>query len=174
MQGPSDFRCSLKWHGAKPRTPALYRSFRNHRLCYSPLQGLHTAWFPQSGCIDLFHLFALGLWSDLCRDVYDSAMATALAIFVIPILFDMSTISLCCWSTILHPWAIHGLGNLVWLQVKGIQFPTDHSNDPVLFKCVCVCVFTCWIFVYIWHNYIPAWYFIHIHKYKKKHLWKNR
>ena len=30
---------------------------------------------------------------------------------------------------------IHGLprlGNLVWLHVKGIQFPTDHSNDPVL------------------------------------------
>ena len=69
MQGPSDFRFSLKWHGAKPRTPALYRSFRNHRLCYFPLQALHTAWFPQSGCIDLFHLFVVGLWSDLCRDV---------------------------------------------------------------------------------------------------------
>ena len=133
MQGPSDFRFSLKWHGAKPRTPALYRSFRNHRLCYFPLQALHTAWFPQSGCIDLFHSFVLGLWSDLCRDVrirlgYGNCTGYLCDSDPVRHVYVPS-----CWSTILHPWAIHGLGNLVWLHVKGIQFPTDHSNDPVLF-----------------------------------------
>ena len=34
-----------------------------------------------------------------------------------------------------------GINYLLWLHVYGIQLPTDHSNDPVLFYCVCV--FTC-------------------------------
>ena len=135
------------WSGMGLSQEPLYRSFRNHRLCYFPLQGLHTAWFPQSGCIDLFHLFVLGLWSDLCRDVrirlgygnctvYGDLMiapTTRLAWSIYGYLCDSDPVRHVYfpswWSTILHPWDYLGSENRVWLYWIFFMFIVYHFEE---------------------------------------------
>jgi hypothetical protein len=134
------------WRGAKPRTPKtenlVLHGCRNLRFSSASFSTLF-AWYsychgeglsrePYLDNLFIYFYLFIYLFGWLCRQV------SVHCSYVIGTFGQVSVHDLNYWNCILkveYSYMEIYLTSLIWFlfHVYGIQFPTDHSNDPVLF-----------------------------------------